>query len=184
MAQPSYFKQPFVWQGQQQPVEVPQRLTYRAVNTLSVDDFISVVARVRADSSDRSDQRQAAQQDALQAAKQFIADASGSGFSYQEQWWQVGVDGNGHIVGFVLPVIYEGYAKDGLEEATIYYIGVVPEHRRHGYGVDLLLAGTKMLQEVGVWRIFCDTDVQNRGMITAFERAGYERAGEPYERPL
>lgn len=184
MAQPSYFKQPFVWQGRQRPVEVPQRLTYRTVNTLEADEFIAMVAKVRADSFDRSDQQQVAQQGAEQATRQFLAEAKGNGFFYQEQWWQVGIDSNGHIVGFVLPVIYEGYAKDGLEEATLYYIGVLPKHRRQGYGVDLLLAGTKTLQEIGVWRIFCDTDVQNKAMIAAFERAGYERTGGPYERPL
>jgi hypothetical protein len=40
------------------------------------------------------------------------------------------------------------------------------------------------LQEVGVWRVFCDTAVNNVGMISTFQRVGYRQYSEPYERPV
>jgi ribosomal protein S18 acetylase RimI-like enzyme len=78
-------------------------------------------------------------------------------FAYQDEWWQFGIDVQGEIVGFVLPVIYPGFAKDGLEEGTIYYIGALPKYRGLGFANDLLAKGTRILQEVGVWQVFCDT---------------------------
>ena len=74
--------------------------------------------------------------------------------------------------------------EDGLEEATIYYIGVLPEYRGQGFATDLLLNGTRVLQDVGVWRVFCDTDANNLPMISTFKRVGYQQYGEPYQRPL
>jgi len=38
----------------------------------------------------------------------------------------------------------------------------------------LLLRATSVLQDIGVWRIFADTDVENIPMRNAFEKAGYE----------
>ena len=74
--------------------------------------------------------------------------------------------------------------EDGLEEATIYYIGVLPEYRGRGFATDLLSKGTRVLQDVGVWRVFCDTDANNLPMISTFKRVGYQQYGEPYQRPL
>ncbi|SDE81680.1 Acetyltransferase (GNAT) family protein [Paenibacillus sp. cl6col] len=59
-------------------------------------------------------------------------------------------------------------------EGTIHYIGVIPKFRGKGFINDLLLRSTRVLQELGVWRIFADTDVENIPMRNAFEKAGYE----------
>lgn len=93
-------------------------------------------------------------------------------------------NGKGDIVGFVLPVIFAGCAKGSLEEGTIYYIGVVPEHQGLGFANDLLSKGTRTLQEVGVWQVFCDTAANNLPMISTFKRVGYRQYGEPWERPV
>lgn len=133
-------------------------------------------------SIDASDRKKVLQQGSRQAAEQFVAE-SRDGFFYQEDWWQIGVDRD-VVVGFVLPVVYPGCTKDGLEEATIYYVGVLPQYRGQGFGTDLLLRGTQILQEVGVWRVFCDTDVNNIPMIATFKRVGYQQYSEPWQRPL
>ncbi|MDZ7966169.1 MAG: GNAT family N-acetyltransferase [Nostoc sp. DedSLP03] len=52
------------------------------------------------------------------------------------------------ILGFVLPVIFTGCAKEDKEEGTIYDIGVLPEYRGQGFANDLLSQGTRILQEV------------------------------------
>lgn len=56
---------------------------------------------------------------------------------------------------------------------------VLPERRGNGYAYDLLCQCTRIMQEVGVWRIYCDTDVLNTPMIATFKRAGYQQEGEP-----
>jgi ribosomal protein S18 acetylase RimI-like enzyme len=105
-------------------------------------------------------------------------------FAYQDNWWQLGINETGEIVGFVLPVIYPGFAKAGLEESSIYYMGVLPAYRGLGFANDLLAKGTQILQTVGVWQVFCDTAVDNLRMISAFKQVGYRQHGEPYERPV
>ena len=183
MSHASYWKQPFAWEEPRPPIQVPERLAYKAVPTLEDGVFISLVAQVIEQSLDASDQKKVSEYGAAQAAAKFIAEAK-DGFAYQDDWWKVGINRVGAIVGFVLPVIYEGYSKDGLEEATIYYIGVLPQYRRQGLATDILLKGTKTLQAIGVWRVFCDTDVNNVPMISTFEKVGYRRYSDPYERSL
>ncbi|WP_338421977.1 GNAT family N-acetyltransferase [Nostoc flagelliforme] len=80
--------------------------------------------------------------------------------------------------------MFTGCAKDGKEEGTIYDIGVLPQYQGQGFANDLLSQGTRTLQEVGVWRVFCDTWVGNERMISAFKRVGYRQYGEPWERPV
>ena len=183
MSQKTYLKVPFVWEEPKQLIKVPFRLEFKAAKTLSSEVLLSVVAQVMESSPDASDQKQVMERSSRQAAEQFLAESK-DGFSYQDEWWQVGVSSNDKVIGFVFPVIYQGGAKDGLEEATIYYLGVLPEHRGQGFATDLLLKGTRVLQDVGIWRVFCDTDVNNISMISTFERAGYQQHSEPWQRPL
>lgn len=181
--QQTYLKVPFVWEEPKPLIEVTQRLTFKPVNAMHENLLISVVASVMASSMDASHQKKVSEQEPHKAAEQFLNSVSDA-FSYQDDWWQFGVNENGGIVGFVLPVIFEGCAKQALEEGTIYDIGVVPKYRGFGFANDLLSQGTHTLQEVGVWQIFCDTSVSNVPMISAFKRVGYQQYGKPYERPI
>ena len=183
MNQRTYLKVPFVWEEPQPLIEVPSRLKFESANALSNEELLLILARVMSSSLDAGDRKTVSQHGAPQAAEHFLQ-SSRDGFSYQDEWWQLGFNHNGEIVGFVLPVIFEGCAKDGLEEGTVYYIGVLPEYRGLGFANDLLLQGTRVLQEIGVWRVFCDTDVNNLPMIAAFRRVGYRQYSEPWERPL
>lgn len=183
MSQQTYLKVPFVWEDPRPLVEVPLQLKFKPVQAVSREVLISALACVMSSSIDASDQKQVAEQGSLQAAEQFL-DSSRDGFVYHDEWWQFGVSSDEEIVGFVFPVVYEGCAKDGLEEGTIYYIGVLPEYRGFGFANDFLSKGTRILQEVGVWRVFCDTDIKNVQMISAFQRVGYRQYSQPWERPL
>jgi RimJ/RimL family protein N-acetyltransferase len=82
-------------------------------------------------------------------------------------WWRVAEAPDGDLVGF-------GIASRNVDFPVIGYLGVVPEHRGHGY-VDEILAGiTRLLAaEIGAEVIRADTDLVNRPMAAAFERAGY-----------
>lgn len=95
-------------------------------------------------------------------------------YDYQPEWWVVGRDTTGDTVGFVQPVLFPGCKRDALEEGTIYYIGVAPQHRGHQYSYDLLCHATAKLQQVGVWRIYCDTDINNIPMQQTFTKVGYQ----------
>jgi ribosomal protein S18 acetylase RimI-like enzyme len=182
MSQQTFLKVPYVWEEPKPLIEVSSRLTFVPVKAVD-DRLISTVMQVIAESVDASDRRRALEPDPHKAAELFLNSAR-EDFAYQDDWWQFGINEKGEIVGFVLPVIYPGFAKEGLEEGTIYYIGILPEYRGLGFANDLLSKGTKILQEVGVWRVFCDTAVDNVRMISAFKRVGYRQYSEPYEHPV
>ena len=110
----------------------------------------------------------------VEAAAHQMFHAARPAYDYQPEWWVIGSDMTGNTVGFVQPVIFPGCNRDGLEEGTIYYIGVAPQYRGYQYSYDLLCQATANLQQVGVWRIYCDTDVNNIPMQQTFTRVGYE----------
>lgn len=183
MSEQTYLKTPFVWEEPKPTVEIPSRLKFQPVKDLDDQELISTVAQVMETSIDASDRKEVLKHGAYHAAELFL-NASRDDFFYENEWWQLAYNDKQKIVGFVLPVIYQNCAKNGLEEGTIYYIGVLPEFRGNGFSKDLLLKGTRILQNIGVWRVFCDTDVQNRPMISAFEQVGYKQYSQPCQRPL
>ncbi|GAA1859289.1 GNAT family N-acetyltransferase [Asanoa iriomotensis] len=99
-----------------------------------------------------------------QAAQQY--DDELLGYPSPREWWRVGVRDDGAPVGFVIP------ARNSYNP-IIAYIGVVPDHRGHGYIDELLAEGTRVLAAEGVPRIRAATDVGNVPMAKAFARAGY-----------
>jgi ribosomal protein S18 acetylase RimI-like enzyme len=182
MNQQTYPKVPFTWEEPKPLIEVSSRLTFEPVKTRGDNLLTSVMASIMALSADASDQQKVSEYGSHAAAEMFLNSAEG--YSHQDEWWQFGINEKGDIIGLVLPVIFTGCAKEGLEEGTIDYIGVLPKYRGLGLAIDLLSKGTRILQEVGVWRVFCDTAVNNVGMISTFQRVGYRQYSEPYERPV
>lgn len=178
-----YEKIPFVWEQVKPLIKVSQRLEFRSLDDVGIAAFTNTVSRVIASSLDRSDKKKVKELGIERAAAQYITAVSND-FDYQPKWWQLGFDKEGELIGFLQPVIYRGCSKYGLEEGTIYYIGVVPEYRGKHYIYDLLRQATGTLQEVGVWRIFCDTDVRNQPMINAFQKVGYRQFSLPRKIPL
>ena len=80
--------------------------------------------------------------------------------------WRLAYDAAGELIGCALPSANDGGPVVG-------YLGVVPEHRGHGYVDDLLAEITWLLAEDGATCIRADTDTTNGPMAAAFERAGY-----------
>jgi GNAT superfamily N-acetyltransferase len=97
-----------------------------------------------------------------------------AGFSYDASWWQA-LTFDGVPAGFVLPVIFDGCARDGLDEATIYHMGVAPSYRGRGLARLLLRRATNTMLDHGVWRLYCDTAAANAPMIHLFESEGWTR---------
>ncbi len=179
----TYEKIAFVWNGSDSPVSAPDRLGYQPAHSVDFAILANLMARVMDNSLDRSDRKMVGELGALRAARTFLQEVDES-FDYDRAWWRLAYDLDGQLVGFILPVLFRGAEKGGLAEGTFYYLGVAPEHRGHGYGHDLLRQGTAVLQGVGVWRIYADTDVLNSPMIRAFEAAGYRAFGPPRRVPL
>ena len=86
-------------------------------------------------------------------------------------WWAIGCLPDGEPVGFVIP-------SRNDYSWIIAYIGVLPEHRGHGYIDDLLDYGTRVLAGAGAPIIKASTDRRNAPMAAAFHRCGYSTAGE------
>jgi GNAT superfamily N-acetyltransferase len=105
-----------------------------------------------------------------------------TGYSHRADWWQVLHLGD-EPAGFVLPAVFDGCARDGLDEATLLLIGVHPRHRGAGLGRVLLRQATATLVEHGVWRIYADTAAANAPMTALFEREGWRRL-PPHRRPV
>ena len=81
-------------------------------------------------------------------------------------WWKLAYDADGDLIGFAMPSRNNGGPVVG-------FLGVVPEHRGHGYADDLLAEITADLADLGAQRITADTDLGNVPMAAAFRRLGY-----------
>lgn len=81
-------------------------------------------------------------------------------------WWRLAYTPQGGLAGLAIPA----RNADGPVAA---YLGVVPELRGNGYVDDLLAEITHLLAAGGARWIQADTDLANRPMATAFQRAGY-----------
>ncbi|MEU0242075.1 GNAT family N-acetyltransferase [Nocardiopsis sp. NPDC006198] len=106
---------------------------------------------------------------AHRSAEQIAADQYAEEFeryTTPRGWWRIATLPDGGPVGFVLP------ARNDYHP-VIAYIGVLPEHRGHGYVDEILAEGTRVLAEQGVDRIRAATDIGNTPMAAAFRRAGY-----------
>lgn len=86
-------------------------------------------------------------------------------------WWRLAYTPAGELVGLSAPCRNYG-------DPLIGYIGVVPEHRGHGFAYDLLVEATHLLADEGVDRIVAGTDQTNYPMAAAFAKAGYPIAQE------
>ncbi|MGH9298490.1 MAG: GNAT family N-acetyltransferase [Acidimicrobiales bacterium] len=140
----------------------PGRLEFRP----EPDDaeILNVLRRVHIDSLDAHARRSVA--------------ASGSSAAAQEdldilrwmpsprEWWRLAHTATGDLVGLAVPC-------RNYHDPVIGYIGVVPEHRGHGYAYDLLIEATHLLVSEGADHIAADTDVTNTPMAATFAKAGY-----------
>jgi RimJ/RimL family protein N-acetyltransferase len=88
------------------------------------------------------------------------------GMQGPRDWWRLAYTPQGGLAGLAIP----SRNPDG---PVVAYLGVVPELRGRGYVDDVLAEITHLLAETGARQIQADTDVGNRPMAAAFERAGY-----------
>jgi ribosomal protein S18 acetylase RimI-like enzyme len=172
MTKQMYWKVPFEWTRTAPPGDDPLPQDWSWLNGRTAPEPIRLVADVLANSPGPEDSYAVEVLGAGEAARRTLALAPG--FSYLPDRWHV-LSVQEQTAGFVLPVIYDGCSRDGLDEATIYHMGVAPKHRGTGIGRLLLRHATRLLVSHGVWRIYCDTPTTNKPMIHLFERERWTR---------
>ncbi|MBB2894252.1 GNAT family N-acetyltransferase [Flexivirga oryzae] len=180
MPQQTYWKVPFEWTATTPPPDdaLPAGWSWRDGTTLAAP--VGLVGEVLANSPGPEDRRAVDQLGADEAARRLVALAPG--FSYLPSCWHV-LMVRRSMAGFVLPVIYDGCARDGLDEATIYHMGVAPAYRSQGIGRLLLRHATQALVNHGIWRAYCDTPSNDYPMIHLFETERWKRLPD-HERPI
>jgi hypothetical protein len=70
-----YNKVIYVWNEPQAAIDVPSRLTFRAVDDDSMETLVDAVALVMANALDRGDQKAVKMQGAKETAEAFVAEA-------------------------------------------------------------------------------------------------------------
>jgi RimJ/RimL family protein N-acetyltransferase len=144
------------------------RLTFRAEPDDEV--FADVMAQVLDGTLDATSREQAARVGPRLQARQdvtFYRDHMRG----DRSWWRLAETPDGRTAGFGIP-------SRNVEYPVVGYLGVLPEQRGHGYVDEILAEITRILAaEAGATIIHADTDLENRPMAAAFERAGYRNFG-------
>ena len=143
----------------------PREPAMRAATTVRRADLIELFAAVADQSLDHNmiaeRERSGVRREAelrLQAA--FDSDG-------RPDWFTIGVDREGALVGYVVPALVNG------DRPIIAELGVAADHRGHHYSDALLAHATGLLARSGAPQIRADTDLGNHPMRAAFTRAGY-----------
>lgn len=177
-------KKVFVWKEPRPPIKVPNRLIFRSFEQVGKEVLLDVIIRCHHKTLDRAvksliAEQQNRQKDLTGYINEELAEIE-KDFVFKPDWWQLAYTSDDRLAGYVQPVLFPGMKKGDLEEGTIYYIGVVPEFRGNGYVNDILAKGVAVLQGVGIWQIYCDTDCENHPMANACQAAGFEEEGINY----
>jgi RimJ/RimL family protein N-acetyltransferase len=155
----------FEWTAQSGPIAPSGRLVFRPEpdDEVFVDLFRSVLAGTLDGTSRKEAEAVGAEAQAREDVTFYRDTMLG-----ERSWWRVAQTPDGETVGF-------GFPSRNPRSYNVGYLGVLPEHRGHGYVDEILAEITRILTaEVGVSLIQADTDLANRPMAAAFERAGYQ----------
>lgn len=145
----------------------PDRLVYRPEPDDAV--FLGVFRRIHQGTLDAHARRTVAEHGVEAAAKEDLDILHW--MPGPRDWWRLAYGPSGELIGLAVP-------SRNHTDPVIGYIGVVPEHRGHGYAYDLLVEATHLLVAHGADRVIASTDVTNTPMAAAFAKAGYPIAQE------
>ncbi|NUT20933.1 MAG: GNAT family N-acetyltransferase [Hamadaea sp.] len=140
----------------------PGRLEFRPVPD---DAVIHDVLRRIAEGSLDAHTRRVADEQGVDAAAQEDLDIL-RWLPSPRDWWRLAYTADGELAGITVPA-------RNYNDPIVGFIGVLPEHRGHGYAYDLLSEATHLLVAEGADRIVAATDQPNKPMAATFARAGY-----------
>jgi RimJ/RimL family protein N-acetyltransferase len=98
-----------------------------------------------------------------------------AGERFDPTWWQVAFL-DGEPVGVVLPQAF----ADEEGEGSLFYVGVLPRHRGHGFGRALHAAGLAFLSNHRIEHYIGSTDTRNAPMVAIFVANGCTRTGTQF----
>lgn len=128
--------------------------------------FVGLFRRVLTDTLDAATRREAEHIGPEAQAREDVAFYRDT-MPGDRSWWRIARTPDGEPVGFGLPSRNHSFPVVG-------YLGVLPEHRGHGYGAEILAEITRILvAETGPEKVRADTDLTNLPMAAAFARVGY-----------
>ena len=159
----------FVWKDQDSLVEVSNRLTFLTLADAGEPAFAEAVRRVTEQTLDRDDLARLAEVGPARAARDYVDILKD--IEFRPDWWLLAYLPDGRLCGLVVPQRLDD------KEGCINYIGVVPELRGSGYGLDLLLKGTAVLQAAGWKKVTAEIDADNKPLAAHMERAGFRHHG-------
>jgi RimJ/RimL family protein N-acetyltransferase len=162
-------KKRYVWQNSGAAVRVRVRLEFRSMADVGEDEFALAVGRVTVGTLDREDRARVRKSGAAETARWYMRILKEGEVKPTE--WLLGYLADGRLCGLVVPT------RLNEREGTIEYIGVVPELRGSGYGLDLLAKGTALLQQKGLKTVVAETDAENLPFHAELERVGYMHNG-------
>jgi RimJ/RimL family protein N-acetyltransferase len=162
-------KKRYVWQDSGAAVRVRVRLKFRPMSDVGEYSFEQAIGQVTVGTLDRQDRVRVRKSGAAETARWYMRVLKEEGFKPAE--WLLGYLADGRLCGLVVP------KRSNDREGTIDYIGVVPELRGSGYGFDLLVKGTALLQQNGSKTVVAETDSENLPFLAELERAGYKHQG-------
>jgi RimJ/RimL family protein N-acetyltransferase len=144
-------------------VTIADRLSFRSLADVGEEFFAIVLA-----AATTGDPSEDATQHMVEGYQEFIRRAGGG---FDPRYWMIAYKED-ETIGVILPQVYH----DDNTMGSLFYIGVLPEHRRKGYGTLLHAAGLEMLKERGVRRYVGSTHPDNAAMLQVFRRNGCHQA--------
>ena len=157
-------KQGFLWTDPRGPLTPPARLTWQSLADAGRDAFAAAMALGIAGTLDRNDRHYVGVCGAERWGREMLG-YLGPG---DEQSWLLARAPDGTLAGYVAVSPF-----DEPDTATIIHIGVLPEHRGHGYIDELIAAAGRAARARGRGRMLSDVDTENGPMLAAMRRAGH-----------
>jgi ribosomal protein S18 acetylase RimI-like enzyme len=141
-------------------------LAFRALPDVGEDAFVDALASTYQGTRDSWITRSIEEHGTHGAARADFLDYQG--MEHLPEWWELAYTDDGALAGVIM-------VARNPSSAVIAFVGVVPEQRGRGLAQQLVRRGTEQLLESGTDEIRGDCDLDNAGMVKAFERAGYEQ---------
>jgi GNAT superfamily N-acetyltransferase len=141
-------------------------LTYQPLNPDSESCFVNVFKNIY--------QADIFEDDAERCFRDLRKSAIKTKRFYPEDW-KIAYHGTKPI-GITMPQLHDEAGEIGSN----FYLGVIPEERKKGFGRALQRRAVETLQERGAKMIVGSTDEKNAAMIRVFESLGYEFKEDQY----
>jgi ribosomal protein S18 acetylase RimI-like enzyme len=133
------------------------------------EELVAVMMRVNESTLDAHVRQDMAREGPRAAVERMLTDALDLPGAADRDWWRLAYTPAGDPVGFVLPVC--------TSMPTLWYIGVVPEHRGRRYSDDLVTEALHVVSAAGENAMQDSTDIGNALMAASFARCGYTVMG-------